>query len=232
MTTVTFGDLCFELRPSAKRRTVGITVERDGHLILASPPEVPIETLEKVVDDRRFWIYSKLLKKELLNYPTSVKEYLSGEGFYYLGRSYRLKLVDGVKEQPGLRLYQSRFELHNEFQAQGRDLFISWYRTRLQPILKQQIAALINRVGKSPRSVQVRDLGYRWGSCGHKGDLYFHWRVAMLPGSMIEYIVVHELVHLTEPHHTHAFWELVERILPDFSDRKQWLAQNGATYDL
>jgi predicted metal-dependent hydrolase len=46
---------------------------------------------------------------------------------------------------------------------------------RLRPILDTQIAALVNRVGASPRSVQVRELGYRWGSCGHKGDLYFHW---------------------------------------------------------
>ncbi len=76
------------------------------------------------------------------------------------------------------------------------------------------------------------ELGYRWGSCGHKGDLYFHWRVAMLPPVMIEYVVVHELVHLIEAHHTTAFWDRVERIVSDWCDRKQWLAENGATYDL
>jgi predicted metal-dependent hydrolase len=232
MTTITFGDLSFELRHSAKRRTIGITVERDGQLILASPPEVPMETLEKVVRDKRLWIYSKLLKKESLNPPTAVKEYVSGEGFYYLGRSYRLKLVDGVKGQPPLRLYQSRFELQRDAQARGREEFIRWYCDRLRPILDTQIAAFVNRVGASPRSVQVRELGYRWGSCGHKGDLYFHWRVAMLPRTLIEYVVVHELVHLIEPHHTTAFWDRVERVVSDWCDRKQWLAQNGASYAL
>ncbi len=232
MTTITFGDLSFELRPSAKRRSIGITVERDGQLILASPPEVPMETLEKVVRDKRLWIYSKLLKKESLNPPTAVKEYVSGEGFYYLGRSYRLKLVDSGKGQPPLRLYQSRFELQRDAQARGREEFIRWYCDRLRPILDTQIAALVNRVGASPRSVQVRELGYRWGSCGHKGDLYFHWRVAMLPRTMIEYVVVHELVHLIEPHHTHAFWDRVERVVSDWCDRKQWLAQNGVSYNL
>lgn len=149
-----------------------------------------------------------------------------------MGRSYRLKLVDGVKAQPPLRLYQSRFELQHQAQVQGREHFIAWYRTHLQPILDAQIAAFVKHIGASPQSVQVRDLGYRWGSCGHKGDLYFHWRVAMLPLATIDYVVVHELVHLLEPHHDHAFWDRVERILPDFSDRKQWLAENGATYDL
>jgi hypothetical protein len=90
------------------------------------------------------------------------------------GNGYCFKLVDGGKEQPPLRLYQSRFELQCEAHARGREEFIRWYRDRLRPILDTQIAALVNRVGASPRSVQVRELGYRWGSCGHKGDLYFH----------------------------------------------------------
>ncbi len=149
--------------------------------------------------------------------------------------------MDGVKGQPPLRLYQSRFELQRDAQVRGREEFIRWYcdseallrsADRLLPILDTQIAALVNRVGASPRSVQVRELGYRWGSCGHKGDLYFHWRVAMLPRTMIEYVVVHELMHLIEPHHTNAFWDRVERLLSDWCDRKQWLAENGASYDL
>jgi predicted metal-dependent hydrolase len=232
MTTLTFGDLSFKLRPSAKRRTIGITVERDGQLILSTPPQVPIETLEKVVNEKRLWIHSKLIEKESFNPPTPAKEYVSGEGFYYLGRSYSLKLVDGVEGNPPLRLYQSRFELQREAQARGRVAFIRWYGDRLSSILDTQIAAVVDRLEASPRSVQVRDLGYRWGSCGHKGDLYFHWRVAMLPRSMIEYLAIHEMVHLIEPHHNHGFWDRVEQILPDFEKRKRWLAQNGVNYDL
>lgn len=232
MTTITFGELSFEIRHSSKRRTVGITVERDGKLVLAFPPELPRETLEKIVSDKRYWIYSKLLKKELYNPPVNLKEYVSGEGFYYLGRSYRLKIVDEAQTQPPLRLYQSRFELHSQAQTQGRENFIQWYRGHLQPILEEQITALIQRVGAAPRSIQVRELGNHWGSCGHKGDLYFHWRVAMLPQTMIEYLVVHELVHLIEPNHSHEFWHRLERILPDYLERKHWLAENGAIYNL
>jgi predicted metal-dependent hydrolase len=92
--------------------------------------------------------------------------------------------------QEDLRLYQSRFQLQRDTQARGREEFIRWYSDRLRPILDIQIAALVNWVGASPRSLQVRELGYRWGSCGHKGDLYFHWRVAMLPRTLIEYVVV------------------------------------------
>ncbi|MBD2205277.1 M48 family metallopeptidase [Calothrix sp. FACHB-1219] len=232
MKTITFGDLSFEIRHSSKRRTVGITVERDGKLILASPPEVPIETLEKIVSDKRFWIYSKLLKQESLNPPVNVKQFVSGEAFYYLGLSYRLKIVEEAQTQALLRLFQSRFELQQQAQAQGREHFIQWYRQHLQVILEQQITALIKRVTTSPRSIQVRELGNHWAACGHKGDLYFHWRVAMLPRTMIEYLAVHELVHLIEPNHSAEFWHRLERIMPDYLERKQWLAENGAIYNL
>jgi predicted metal-dependent hydrolase len=66
----------------------------------------------------------------------------------------------------------------------------------------------------------VRDLGYRWGSCGRNGTLYFNWRVLQLPVSVIDYVVVHELCHLVEPNHGLAFWSALERALPDWRDRK------------
>jgi predicted metal-dependent hydrolase len=81
MTTLTFGDLSFKLRPSAKRRTIGITVERDGQLILSTPPQVPIETLEKVVNDKRLWIHSKLIEKNLSILPPLLKNTFPGKAF-------------------------------------------------------------------------------------------------------------------------------------------------------
>jgi len=230
MTTLTFGELSFEVRESSRRRTVGITVERDGSLVLATPPQVPVEQLERIVNQRRFWIYTKLIQKESLQAPVDQKSYLPGEGFYYLGRSYRLWLVDEAKTP--LRLYQSRFELLRSHQDQGRTLFTQWYREHLSPYLAPLITATASRIDTEPRKYQIRELGNRWGSCNPKGDLYFHWRVALLPRSMIEYVVVHEMVHLVQPHHNQDFWNRVERILPDWRDRKNWLAKNGALYDL
>jgi len=230
MTTLTFGELSFELRESARRRTVEITIERDGSLVLATPPEVPVEKLEHIVDQRRFWIYSKLIQKESLRTPAEQKTYLPGEGFHYLGRSHRLKLVD--EAQTPLRLHQSRFELLRSRQQDGRELFTQWYRTHLKSQLEAIVALFSDRVGATPQSIQIRELGNRWGSCNPKGDLYFHWRVALLPRPMIEYVVVHEMIHLVQPSHNRDFWDRVERIILDWETRKDWLAKNGAIYDL
>ena len=84
----------------------------------------------------------------------------------------------------------------------------------------------------NPSGIKVRDLKSRWGSCGKNGNLNFHWRIILLPTRIIEYIVVHELIHLIEPHHTSEFWRRMERVLPDFAQRKKWLADNGVKADL
>ncbi|MGK7930977.1 MAG: M48 family metallopeptidase [Microcystaceae cyanobacterium] len=232
MDTLTYENLTFELRPSDKRRTVGITVARDGKLQIAYPASVNLEQLYDIIESRKLWIYRKLLHKEAINLDTPRKDYVCGEGFYYLGRSYRLKLVDPIRKQSQLRLHQGRFLLHRTVQQQARDYFIIWYRRRLSEYIKAKMKDLTPHIGLSPNSLQVRDLGNRWGSCSPKGDVYIHWRVALLPRPMIRYVLVHELVHLLESQHNRDFWNYVEGILPDYRQSKQWLAEQGKQYDL
>lgn len=71
-----------------------------------------------------------------------------------------------------------------------------------------------------------------WGSCGKGGRLNFHWRSILLPPRIIEYVIVHELVHILEPNRTPAFWTRVERTMPDFAVRKQWLAEHAGRYEV
>jgi predicted metal-dependent hydrolase len=232
MKTLTIEGLTFELRESSQRRTMEIIVDRDGSLVLAAPPHTPHETLLAFVEENQVWIHTKLLEKESQARPQARREYVSGEGFFYLGRSYRLKVIDGANQQAPLRLYQSRFELRRDALPRAREHFIRWYTVHLRPVLDRHIAALARRIEVKPREVHVRDLGYRWGSRGKRNHLYFHWRVAMLPPQMIEYVVAHELVHLRERSHSPAFWQRLERVIADYPDRQRWLKENGGVYDL
>ena len=233
--TLTVDGLVFEVRRSARRKTVGITIERDGKLVLSAPDGCSTEVVERVARAKRFWIHTKLAEKDLLLQPGVAKEYVSGEGFYYLGRNYRLLLVDAPaagEERPLLRLDGGRFLLRRDARLRGRQHFVAWYTKHARPWLMRRVELLQNRVGAVPREVEVRDLGYRWGSCGGGDALNFHWRTILLPPRVCQYIVVHELVHLREPSHTPEFWQRLEAVMPDFATRKQWLAENGAHFSI
>lgn len=227
------GDLTFDLSFSPRRRTIGITLERDGHLTITAPAHTGREAIEAVALRKRGWVYKKLAQRGLLAQPMG-KEYVSGEGFAYLGRTYRLLPVapETGPITPPLRLQHGRFLLRRDAVARARQHFIAWYTDHARPWLERRASLLAGRIGVAPAAVEVRDLGYRWGSCNVTGSLNFHWRVALLPPSIAEYIVAHELVHLRAPHHDQEFWSRVRRVMPDYDRRKIWLAEQGGRYDL
>ena len=218
-------DLLFRIRHSARRRTVQITVERDGTLELVVPPGTGESELLAFVREKQFWIYTKLAEKDRLQRQVPRKEFVEGEGFLYLGRSYRLKLVED--QHAPLGLIAGRFCLRHDVLPVAGGHFVRWYTQHAKTWLASRVDEYQSRMEVRPSGVKVQDLGYRWGSCGKGGWLYFHWKTILLPVRIAEYVVVHEMAHLHEPNHTPAFWLRVERAMPDYIQRRTWLAEHG-----
>lgn len=225
MTSLTVNDLKFEVRRSSERRVLEITVDRGGELILSAPPDVPVTKLRDFAHRKRMWIYKQLAKKEVLAHQMPRKVFTDGEGFGYLGRNYRLRLVP--ESDVAVKLQGGRFVMPQSLARDGRPHLIRWYCEHARAWLGQRVAEYQSRMEVVPAGVKVQDLGYRWGSCGKGGWLYFHWKTILLPPRIAEFIVVHELAHLHEPHHTPEFWMRVERAMPDYEQRKVWLAVRG-----
>ncbi len=229
MTTIVVNDLHFEIRRSARRRALEIVVERDGQLVLSAPPDVEEARLHDFVRRKRMWVYKQLARKEILPREAPRKVFADGEGFLYLGRNYRLKLV--AEADAAVKLQAGRFVMPAALARDGRRLLIRWYCERARPWLWAKVKEHADRMEVDPTGVRVQDLGYRWGSCGKGGWLYFHWKTILLPASIAEYMVVHELAHLHEPHHTPEFWRRVERAMPDFERRRAWLSERGVVVE-
>ena len=223
--TLVVDDLCIAIWRSARRRTMEITVDRTGELLVTAPPEVDIQVLRTFVEEKRLSIYTKLAERDRLHRTVPRKSFVDGEGFLYLGRTHRLKLV--ADQDAPLKLSNGRFTMRRDAALDGREHLIRWYIERARPWLTGRVQEHAERMGVAPAGARVQDLGYRWGSCG-KGDwLYFHWKAILLPARIAEYVVVHEMAHLHEPHHNPEFWLRVERAMPDFARRKAWLAEHG-----
>jgi predicted metal-dependent hydrolase len=225
MRTLTVNDLRFEVRRSGRRRALEITVDRGGELILSAPPEVPDTRLRDFVQRKRMWVYKQLARRDPLASQVPRKIFVDGEGFAYLGRSYRLRLV--AESDAAVKLVGGRFVMPTGLARDGREHLIRWYCERAKSWLAGKVQDYAGRMEVLPAGVRVQDLGYRWGSCGKGEWLYFHWKTILLPAQIAEYVVVHELAHLHEPHHTPEFWRRVERVLPDFERRKACLAERG-----
>lgn len=228
-------DLQVEVRRSSRRRTVDLIVDRFGELVINVPESLSPGDLAAIVRKKQEWIYTKLGQKELVLRPTGLKEYVTGEGFYYLGKKYRLKLFDAdetTKQTAPLRLLNGRFWMVKSATTDGHNHFIRWYIQQGQKWLGNAMDSLKERVLVKPRTVLVRDLKYRWGSCNAAGDVYFHWRVVLLPPRVIRYLILHELIHLREHNHSPAFYERLAQVVPDYREIEKWLESNGDYYAL
>jgi predicted metal-dependent hydrolase len=114
----------------------------------------------------------------------------------------------------------------------AHEVFESFYKDKGLPRLKKRVAYFASKAGVSVGTVQIKEIGYRWASCLKNGDLHFHWKCLMAPLTVIDYIVVHELCHLHHRDHSEAFWNEVDKVLPDYRERKEWLRLRGAELDL
>lgn len=227
-------DIDYSVVRSGNRRTADIVVERDGQIMVRLPERLPDHAVDQIIEQKRYWIYKSLAEWRDLNSARVLREFRSGEGFLYLGSSYRLSLVPD--QDVSLVLRDGRFRLRRTLVEKGlapaKQAFQDFYTAKGNERLERRAAFFASKVGVQIRKVEVKDLGFRWGSCSTNGSIRFHWKTMMAPPKIIDYIVVHELCHLHRRDHDDAFWNEVDKVMPDYAERKTWLRENGAALDL
>jgi len=228
-------DIEYELLPGSERKTTDIVIERNGQITVRPPADYSPEQVDTVVDAKRMWIYRNLAQWRDMNATAVVREWVSGETFLYLGRAYRLTLVS--EKGPDLQLKEGRFRLRRAVIDKGgacaaRTTFEQYYTEKGIQRFTDRVSYFAPRVDVIVNNLKVKDMGYRWASCGKNGMLNFHWKCMMAPLNIIDYIVVHELCHFRHRNHTQSFWNEVDKVMPDYRERKRWLKLNGVLLDL
>lgn len=217
-------DLRVTVEIGGTSRKARLTIEADGSLRLRAADDVATEELQYFLASKREWVYRKLTEKEVLHHEPVTKELVDGEGFLYLGRSYRLKIddVDGA-----VRLERGRLVLPRHLVETGEVSLIAWYQRCGEIWLRPRSKAWAERLRVHSGPIEVADLGHKWGSATARRRVRIHWATLQLSPPLVDYVLAHELAHLREPHHGPAFWQLLAHVMPDYEERKQDLAKRG-----
>lgn len=101
------------------------------------------------------------------------------------------------------------------------------YRKLAKERICERAEYFAGRMGVTYNQIRIGSAKTRWGSCSGKGNLNFHWKLILMPPEVLDYVVVHELAHRKEMNHSPRFWAEVEKILPDYKNRRAWLKENG-----
>ncbi len=204
-----------------KRRTVALTVNRTGELIVRAPKRAPISFIEQLINKKSDWI-KKALSLQLNR--KNIKQFAEGETFLYLGKQYRLHIVDEYKSKLN---FNGSFELSKYKISLAKNLFTDWYKIQAKSIILNRAKFYAGFMGLQFNKLTIKNMASRWGSCSNAGNINFSYRLIMAPLEVLDYVVVHELAHLKHHNHSAAFWKFVGNFCPDYKILSKYLHQNG-----
>lgn len=211
------------------RKTISIIVERDRTVVVRAPINTSKEVIDKEINKRKFLLFQKINHPQKLNLPKDQLEFVSGESILYLGKHYRLQVVEQAVE--GIE-FSNHFIIAKTNQKQAELLFREWYFRQAEVLIIPKVIYYANQLGVRYNKINILDLKYRWGSCTPKDNINFNWRIIKAPIHVINYIIVHELVHLLESNHTPDFWNIVSIQLPHYEKARKWLQENGKLLEI
>jgi len=203
-----------------------IAVHPDKSVIVKAPLGSDSEEVVRRVRKRAGWIHRQMLYFEQFESKTPPRRYVSGESHLYLGRKYRLKIRRATISQVLLKSGYFHIQSPNLSQGHIQELLEEWYLQKASTCF-QAVFHLVwekfkkNTVAKP--SLKIRKMKARWGSLSTNGQLTINPDLIKAPKECIEYVMIHELCHLSHIHHDSNFYKLLDRRLPDWVQRKHKL---------
>lgn len=207
------------------RKTLEIGVRPDLKVEVVAPLEATADEILEKVRKRAPWIRKQLRFFFQFQPRTPERRYLPGETHRYLGRQYRLKVIPAAARQVRLRggFIEVCFPATQQPQV-TQALVEGWFKTRAQVKFPERLEVCLKRFPDSesyrPAGMIIRVMRQRWGSMSAARRLVLNRILVQASVDAIDYVITHELCHLSEPHHGPAFLHLLERIMPDWEARK------------
>jgi hypothetical protein len=193
----------------------------------------------KVIKDNEAWIkktYEKIKKEE--SKAIDLK-YETGERIYFLGKEVEIEVKEGPKCTISFNGEKFLFKMESEVlqvphkrEQIGRELYIAYLRQAGKRYLELRTRELAAQYGFKVNGITVKNIKSRWGSCSTKNNINLNLRLMMADKKVIDYVIIHELCHTIEMNHSESFWKLVESIIPDYKQSKNYLKDMALRFRL
>lgn len=207
----------------SERNSLALTIDDKGDLIVKAPRQMQLEEIFAFINKKQKWIEEKQTKtKSILQKNFEVVNY---EKMFYLGKLYPIFQTNRVDEtyisQDGIIINKTR-SLNNQ-KAQLKQFLID----RCDDVLLPRILKHLDRTKAEYSEIKIISSKAKWGMCDSKKILYFNYKLLMLSPQLIDYVIVHEICHLSQLNHSAKFWKLVAKQLPNYKQCQAQLKDCG-----
>lgn len=207
------------------RRSLSLHILHTGELEVRAPKYVPEFVIRQFVASKEDWI-EKTRKKLLSRPPVKKQTYHEGDIIRLGGKTYTLHITDGNM----IVLTSTRLFFPKKFLTKPRYHMEIFCRKFAKDFLTMRIAVFAEKMGVTYRRISIRDTTSRWGSCSSSGTISFSYRLILADLAIIDYVLIHELSHITHPHHRLSFWARVGAFYPEYAIARTRLKKEGDTF--
>jgi len=210
--------LCGETIPyqlvRAQRQSIGMEVHLEG-LTVRAPRWVTIREIEVALKERAAWIVKSLVEWRARRREAMPRQWKTGAPILYRGRELALEIFPARRAAIDADLFHLTVRHPDSHDEREIALCVGhWLKDEAWNLVVTRVELYARRTARAPSSVRLSDARSEWGSCNAKGEIRLNWRLVQLPPALAEYVVAHEVAHLTELNHSARFWHRVEALLP------------------
>lgn len=205
-----------------------ISLNKDGLVIVVSPQKVTKKEIFKILESKKAWL-DKHAKRLSINQKYDYQNYTLSDGdyIYFLGREYQIKLIESKHNIINYYddhiqfLLNSSIIANREFKLQ---LLEEFYKDQADIILNNLVAKYLKITNQEINRVTIKKTKTRWGSCNYvKKTINLNFKLVLRDIQAIEYVVLHEIAHLTHPNHSKEFYAYIANYMPDWKVREKRL---------
>lgn len=203
----------------SSRQTLSIMIDEKGDLIVKAPNKMSMDEIFNFLNKKQKWIQDRQTRiKTILakNY-----ELINYQKLLLLGKHYNICLTKHI-DSPYLTqdaIILNHTKSMNNLKSQIR----AFYYRCFDDIIVKRVEKLANKWNFSYKSISIIASKSKWGMCDNNKNLYFNFKLLMLPPDVIDYVIIHELCHLKELNHSKIFWQLVQKYMPDYKHNQSML---------
>ena len=210
---------------SSKRKTVSVTIYPDARVVIRVPKRLPQEKINNIVKSKEDWIIKKIQYfKENQLQEIKQKEYVNGEVFYFLGKKYELKILDGKKNN--VQIIDNTILVEVK-QGSVKNILLKWFAVQAQNVFNQRLYYCFELFSRKYSyqfpTLKIRKMKARWGSMSNKGGMVMNALLIHTPVECIDYVITHELCHLKHKNHSKEFYQTQETFMPNWKELKKKL---------
>ena len=211
-----------------KRKTATIVITEQQEIHVKVPKYMTKKQIDWLVKQHEEWILKTIEKKKVLS---ETKDWYKTHKLLFLGEYWPVTIIEDPLKAPKVDFNVEGFIMVSDgSEKNARQAVEKFYRTKAKEMLLPLAERYAETVGVSFQKITIRNQKTRWGSCSSKGNLSFNLKILCAPIEMIEYVVLHEIMHIRRFNHSKEFWKDIEELMPDYKRRMNYFKQFGQNF--